>query len=107
MPRLRRLAGGATRMRIGSLFSGYGGLDEAVRRVLGGELAWVSGIDPGPSKILAHHWPEVPNLGDITRIAWTDQHAVDVITGGFPCQDVSHAGRRAGLSRAGAGRTRS
>jgi len=94
-------------MRIGSLFSGYGGLDAAVRRVLGGELTWVSDIDPGPSKILAHHWPEVPNLGDITRITWTDQHAVDVITGGFPCQDVSHAGRRAGLIRDGEGRTRS
>lgn len=93
--------------RIGSLFSGYGGLDLGVQAVLGGSVVWHSDIDPGPSKILEHHWPGVPNLGDVAGIDFTQVEPVDIITGGFPCQDVSHAGRRAGLIRDGDGRTRS
>lgn len=89
------------------MFSGYGGLDAAVQSVAGGTVAWVSDIDPGPAKILAHHWPDVPNLGDITEVDFTAVEPVDVLTGGFPCQDVSHAGRRQGLIRDGDGRTRS
>ena len=72
-------------MRIGSLFSGYGGLDMAVQATLGGTLAWVSDIEPGPSRILAHHHPDVPNLGDITQIDWTQVEPVDIICGGSPC----------------------
>lgn len=94
-------------MRIGSLFSGYGGLDLGVQAVLGGTVAWHCEFDANPSKILAHHWPDVPNYGDITATDFTQVEQVDVITGGFPCQDVSHAGRRAGLIRDGEGRTRS
>lgn len=94
-------------LRIGSLFSGYGGLDLGVQAVFGGDVVWHSDIDPGPSKILAHHWPDVPNLGDVAGIDFTQVEPVDIITGGFPCQDVSHAGRRAGLIRDGDGRTRS
>lgn len=93
--------------RIGSLFSGYGGLDLGVQAVLGGSVVWHSDNDPGPSKILAHHWPGVPNLGDVASVDFTQVEPVDIITGGFPCQDVSHAGRRAGLIRDGDGRTRS
>lgn len=84
-------------MKIGSLFSGYGGLDMAVHEVLGGETAWVSDIDKGACKILAHRYPDVPNLGDITTVDWSQVEPVDVLTGGFPCQDVSHAGKRAGI----------
>ncbi|MEV7371925.1 hypothetical protein AB0O51_13695 [Streptomyces sp. NPDC090301] len=51
-------------LRIGSLCTGYGGLDMAVQSVLGGSLAWVSDVDPGASRILAHRHPGVPNLGD-------------------------------------------
>lgn len=89
--------------RIGSLFSGYGGLDLGVQAALGGEVVWHSEIDPNASKILATHWPDVPNLGDITQIDWADVPTVDVLTGGFPCQDVSTAGARAGLSGARSG----
>jgi DNA (cytosine-5)-methyltransferase 1 len=60
-------------------------------------LAWVSDIEPGPCQILAHHHPGVPNLGDMTAIDWTGVEPVDVITGGTPCQDLSTAGRRAGM----------
>ena len=91
----------------GELFAGYDGLGMGVRSVLGGETRWVSEIDKAPSRILAHHYPNIPNLGDITAIDFTQVEPVDVITGGFPCQDVSHAGRRAGLIRDGDGRTRS
>ena len=84
-------------MKIGSLFSGYGGLDMAVHDVLGGETAWVSDIDKGACKILAHRYPDAPNLGDITTVDWSHVEPVDVLTGGFPCQDVSHAGKRAGI----------
>lgn len=83
--------------RIGSLFSGYGGLDSGIASVLGGETAWVSDIDPGAVRILAHRYPDAPNLGDITAVDWSQVEPVDIITGGFPCQDVSHAGARGGL----------
>ncbi len=81
----------------GSLFSGYRGLDMAVEAIFGSRTAWVSEIDPGACKILAHHHPNTPNLGDITRIDWSTVEPVDILTGGFPCQDVSHAGKQAGL----------
>ena len=86
-----------TAVRVGSLFTGYGGLDMAVHEVLGGDTAWVSDIDKGACKILAHRYPDVPNLGDITTVDWSQVEPVDVLTGGFPCQDVSHAGKRAGI----------
>ena len=83
--------------RIGSLFSGCGGLDLGVRSVLGGTVAWHSDIDPGACMILAHHWPDVPNLGDITQVDWSTVEPVDVITGGYPCQPFSAAGQRRGV----------
>lgn len=55
---------------IGSLFSGYGGLDMGVAVALGpSRLAWVCEIDPAPARILARRHPDVPNLGDITAVA--------------------------------------
>ena len=79
-------------MRVGSLFTGYGGLDLAV----GGELAWYAEIDKAACQILADLYPGVPNLGDITKIDWTQVEPVDVLTGGYPCQPFSHAGNRKG-----------
>ena len=83
---------------IGSLFSGYGGLDLGVQMALGsGELAWMSDIEPGPKAILKHHHPNVENLGDVTQVDWAHVESVDVIAGGSPCQDLSVAGVRAGM----------
>jgi DNA (cytosine-5)-methyltransferase 1 len=79
-------------LRVGSLFTGYGGLDIAV----GGDLAWYAEIEPAACQVLAHHYPGVVNLGDITAIDWADVEHVDVITGGYPCQPFSHAGNRKG-----------
>ena len=84
-------------MRIGSLFSGAGGLDLAAEAVFGGKVVWQSEIDKAASKVLAHRFPDVPNLGDIKGVEWVDVPAVDVLCGGFPCQDVSAAGKRAGI----------
>jgi DNA (cytosine-5)-methyltransferase 1 len=83
--------------RIGSLCSGYEGLGMAVQAVLGGELAWVADNDPGAAAILAHRFPGVPNLGDISKTNWAALTAVDVMCMGFPCTDVSCAGAREGL----------
>lgn len=83
--------------RIGALFAGYGGLEMGVQAAIGGTVAWHAEIDPAPSRVLAHHWPTVPNLGDVTTADWSSVEPVDVITGGSPCQDLSHAGKRAGM----------
>lgn len=102
------------RARIGSLFSGYGGLDLAVKEVFPeAETAFVADVckvskegvvghhEPhrSPCSILAHNFPDAPNLGDVSAIDWEGIASPDVLTAGFPCQDVSHAGRRAGLIR--------
>lgn len=86
-------------MKMGSLCSGYEGLGMAVEAVFpDAELAWVSDIDKGACKVLAHRFPDVPNIGDMTAVDWTQVEPVDVITGGTPCQDLSHAGKRAGMT---------
>jgi DNA (cytosine-5)-methyltransferase 1 len=83
--------------RTGSVCSGYEGLGQAVAQVLGGELAWVADNDPGAAAVLAHHYPSVKNLGDITAVDWEAAEPIEIMAGGFPCQDVSAAGARAGL----------
>ena len=77
------------RLRIGSLFSGYGGLDLAVEEVFDARTVWFSEINESVARVFAHHWPDAQNLGDITAIDWTDAEPVDILCGGFPCQDVS------------------
>ncbi|MFB6393581.1 DNA cytosine methyltransferase [Polymorphospora lycopeni] len=84
--------------RIGSVCTGYGGLDLAVELVFGGHLAWYAETDRHAGTVLAHHWPQAPNLGDIRAVTWADVEPVDIITAGFPCQDISNAGKRAGIT---------
>ncbi|WP_281711273.1 DNA cytosine methyltransferase [Dermacoccus nishinomiyaensis] len=85
------------RLRVGSLFSGYGGLDLAVEQVFDARTVWFSEINEPVARVFAHHWPDAPNLGDITTIDWSSVEPVDVLCGGFPCQDVSTVGKMAGL----------
>lgn len=86
-------------MKYAELCAGYGGLSLAIEDVFpGAELAWYSEFDPAPSKIMAAHWPGVPNHGDMTAIDWSAVEPVDLISGGTPCQDLSHAGRRRGMT---------
>ena len=83
--------------KIGSLFSGYGGLDLAVMEMTGAQVAWHCEWDDAPSKILDKHFPNVPNYRDVSKVDFTKVEPVDILTGGFPCQDLSLAGKRAGI----------
>lgn len=88
-------------MRYGSVCSGIEAASKAWEP-LGWKPAWFSEIEPFPSAVLAHHWPKVTNLGDMTKIADAvsagDVEAPDVLVGGTPCQAFSIAGLREGLS---------
>jgi DNA (cytosine-5)-methyltransferase 1 len=83
-------------MRLGSLCSGYGGLETGISQVLDIEPVWCSEIDQDASKVLATHHPSVPNLGDLTVLDWHQVEPVDIMCAGFPCQPFSHAGKRQG-----------
>ncbi|SER55352.1 DNA (cytosine-5)-methyltransferase 1 [Streptomyces qinglanensis] len=85
-------------LRLGSLCTGYGGLDMAVQDVFGGELAWVCDNDPGAAAVLDRHHPHVPNLDDLTALDWHQVEPVDIVTGGYPCQPFSTAGKRKGTA---------
>ena len=88
-------------MKYGSVCSGIEAASKAWEP-LGWQPAWFSEIEPFPSAVLAHHWPEVTNLGDMTKIADAvragEVEAPDVLVGGTPCQAFSIAGLREGLS---------
>jgi DNA (cytosine-5)-methyltransferase 1 len=88
-------------MRYISLFSGIEAASVAWKDLEGWEPVAFSEIDKFPSAVLAYRFPNVPNLGDITKIDWSEviaKHgAVDLIVGGSPCQSFSIAGRRESL----------
>ena len=83
-------------MRYGSLFSGIEA-PTAAWHSLGWEPAWFAEIERFPSAVLAHHYPSVPNLGDVTKVDWNAVESVDLIVFGSPCQSFSVAGKRLGL----------
>jgi DNA (cytosine-5)-methyltransferase 1 len=84
-------------MRSGELFAGVGGLGMAVDEVFNAQPSWFCEFDAAPSKVLAHHFPGVPNFGDVRTVDWATTERVNILAGGFPCQDVSLAGRRRGM----------
>ena len=89
------------KLRVLDLFSGIGGFSLGLERTGGFETVAFCEIEPFPRKVLAKHWPEVPCYEDVTKLTGDilarDGIAVDVITGGFPCQDISVAGKQAGI----------
>ena len=85
-------------MKFGSLFCGIGGFDLGLERA-GMECAWQVEIDPYAQKVLAKHWPNVRRHADVCTFPPQEgDWQVDVICGGFPCQDISYAGKGAGLA---------
>ena len=83
-------------LTVGSLFSGVGGFDLGFERA-GMKVLWQCENDKAAREVLHRHWPEVECYEDVRDVG-TGAPAVDVLCGGFPCQDVSVAGRRAGLA---------
>lgn len=91
----------AEKLRVLDLFSGIGGFSLGLERTGGFETVAFCEIEPFPRRVLAKHWPEVPQYHDVTKLTGDilarDGITVDVITGGFPCQDISTAGKQAGM----------
>ena len=92
----RHSDGSVGKVRVGSLFSGIGGIDLGFQRA-GFEIAWQVEIDEWCRRVLAKHWPDVPKYVDVRDVGIGNVEPVDVLAGGFPCQDVSVAGKREGI----------
>lgn len=88
-------------LNVLSLFSGIGGLELGLERAGMTTVGQVE-IDPYARKVLERHWPDVPKHDDVrTTIEWWDSQPrprVHVVCGGFPCQDISNAGKQAGIT---------
>jgi DNA (cytosine-5)-methyltransferase 1 len=89
-------------LRVLDLFSGIGGFSLGLERAGMRTVAFCE-INPYCQAVLAKHWPGVPVHGDIRQLRGADIGPVDVICGGFPCQDISTAGKGAGLAGARSG----
>jgi DNA (cytosine-5)-methyltransferase 1 len=84
-------------LSVGSLFSGIGGFDLGFERA-GCSIAWQVEIDPWARAVLTKHWPTVPKHADIRDVGRHNLGPVDILCGGFPCQDISLAGKGAGIA---------
>jgi len=84
-------------LTIGSLFSGIGGLELGFERTGRFKTIWHCEIEPYPSAVLEKNFPGVVNYGDITKVDWSKVERPDVLVGGFPCQDISVAGKGQGI----------
>lgn len=83
-------------LKFGSLFAGIGGIDLGLERA-GMKCLWQVEYDEYANKVLEKHWPGVKRYGDIRTVDFTKAEYVDVLAGGFPCQDISNAGKRIGI----------
>ena len=84
-------------LKVGSLFSGIGGIEYGLERTGKYKTVWFVEKDEYCQGILRKRFPNVPVYDDVTRVDFSSLPRVDVITGGFPCQDISNAGKRAGI----------
>jgi DNA (cytosine-5)-methyltransferase 1 len=83
-------------LTVGSLFAGIGGFDLGLERA-GMVVRWQCEQDDFCRRVLGHHWPDVPCYPDVRELTAEKVESVDVLCGGFPCQDVSRAGPRIGI----------
>jgi DNA (cytosine-5)-methyltransferase 1 len=90
------------KLKVLDLFAGIGGFSLGLERTGGFETVAFCEIESFPQKILQQHWPEVPIYDDVRKLTaetiWRDGIAPNVVTGGFPCQDISVAGNQLGIS---------
>jgi len=87
-----------SKLKVLDLFSGIGGFSLGLERTGGFETVAFCEIEEFPRKVLAKHWPEVPQYEDVTTSDFRHLKSVDMVTAGFPCQDASFAGKGAGLA---------
>lgn len=85
-------------MNVGSLFSGIGGIEHGLERAGGFNTIWFVENNKYCQAVLRKHWPSATIYDDITQVNWAEVPKVDVLTGGFPCQDISNAGKRKGIT---------
>ena len=83
-------------MRFISFFAGIGGIDLGLERA-GHRCVGQCEIDPDALRVLENHWPDVPRFGDITKVNPDELPEADLWCGGFPCTDISNAGKQAGI----------
>ena len=84
-------------MKIGSLFSGIGGIELGFEKAGGFETIWFVEKELYPQAVLKKTWPKIPIYGDIKKVNFKKLPRADILTGGFPCQDISNAGKRKGI----------
>lgn len=92
-------------MPILELCAGYGGLGLAVEALTGDKVTVVAEVHGAACTVMAHRFPDAPNIGDVRYQTWGAlmNEGIDIITAGFPCQDISNAGRREGIKGARSG----
>jgi len=99
---------------VGSLFAGIGGIEKGLEDTGGFVTKWQVEMDDYATQVLEKHWPDVTRWRDVRTFpppaqspwlgaAWREKWSVDLICGGFPCQDISYAGKGAGLAGARSG----